>query len=248
VRITVITVCYNAERFLEQTIRSVLSQSYPAIEYIIIDGASNDGTLDIIRKYDDSIAKWISEPDQGIADAMNKGLARASGELVLFLHADDYLIDETVLARAAARMTEAYDIYAFNIHFDRSGRVKLRRPRGLDWRVNFKLGMSHQGVLCRRALFERFGDFDTSFRIDMDYEFVLRVYRQGARMKCVDMPLAVMRDTGISSRTDWPGQRERFLEERRVHRMYCTGPLMRGVYELYWLLYLPYRRIKAIAG
>lgn len=248
VTITVITICYDAERFLDQTIRSVLAQSYPAIEYIIIDGASNDGTLDIIRKYDDSIAEWISEPDQGIANAMNKGLARASGELVLFLHADDYLIDETVVARAAERMTEAFDIYAFNIQFDKSGRTELLRPRGLDWRVNFKTGLWHQAVFCHRDLFHRIGDFDIGFRIAMDYEFFLRAYRSGARLQHIDLPLAVMRDTGISSRTDWPSLRQRFLEEKRVHRMHCPGPLMAAVYGLYWLSYLPYRRIRAMAG
>ena len=246
--VSIITICYNADRFLEQTIRSVIDQSYPNLEYIIVDGASRDRTLDIIRKYDEKITEWISEPDEGIADAMNKGLTRVSGDLVLFLHADDYLIDETVIERAVARMVDRYDIYAFNIKYSQSERTTLCRPHGLDWYVNFKTRLWHQAVFCRRALFEEIGGFDTSFHIAMDYEFFLRAHRQGTRLKRIEMPLSVMRDTGISSRSDWPSLRERFLEEKRVHRMHCPGPFMRGLYGLYWTLYLPYRRLRAGFG
>ncbi len=243
--IAVITVCYNAEKYIEQTIQSVLAQSYPEIEYIIIDGGSTDGTLDIIRKYDEKITKWTSEPDRGIADAMNKGLALASGELILFLHADDYLADPGVLDAAVSQMTGDWDIYAFDIYFSRGGVLELQRPRGFDWRINVKIGMCHQGLVCRRRLFKDIGFFDPDLKIDMDYDFILRAYRRGAKLKLIDLPLAVMRDTGISSRSDWPSLRERFLEEKRVHRKHCKGPLMRGMYFIYWMLYMPYRRVRA---
>ncbi len=245
--ITVITVCYDAETYIEQTIQSVIAQSYAEIEYIIVDGASTDGTLGIIEKYAEKIAKWISEPDRGIADAMNKGLALASGDLILFLHADDYLVDETAIERAVRHMLDEHDIYAFNIFFSRSGELELRRPRGFDWRINVKFGMCHQGLVCRRRLFKDIGIFDPDLKIDMDYEFFLRAYRRGAKLKLIDLPLAVMRDTGISSRTDWPSLRQRFLEEKRIHFRYCRGFFMRGIYQLYWAAYLPYRRLRAIA-
>ena len=243
--ITVITVCYDAEKYIEQTIQSVITQSYPEIEYIIVDGASTDGTLGIIEKYGEKIAKRISEPDQGIADAMNKGLALASGDLILLLHADDYLIEPGVLDAAVSQMTGDWGICAFDLYFDRSGTFHRRRPRPFDWRMNFKTGLLHQGVFCRRALFDEIGPFDTRFKIAMDYEFFLRAYRRGAKLKLIDLPLAVMRDTGVGSRTDWPSLRQRFLEEKRVQRKHCKGPLMRGMYFIYWMLYMPYRWVRA---
>ncbi len=242
--ITVITVCYDAETYIEQTIQSVIAQSYPEIEYIIVDGASTDGTLGIIEKYAEKIAKWMSEPDQGIADAMNKGLALASGDLILLLHADDYLVDPGVLDAAVSQMTGDWDIYAFDINFDRSGTSYRRRPRPFDWRMNFKTGLLHQGVFCRRGLFDEIGPFDTRFEIAMDYEFFLRACRRGAKLKLIDLPLTVMRDTGVGSRTDWPSLRQRFLEEKRVHYTHCRGAIMKAVYYLYWMLYMPYRWVR----
>ena len=244
--ITVITVCYDAETYIEQTIQSVIAQSYPEIEYIIVDGASTDGTLGIIERYAEKIAKWTSEPDRGIADAMNKGLALASGDLILLLHADDYLVDPGVLDAAVSQMTGDWDIYAFDLYFDRSGTCHRRRPRPFDWRLNFKTGLWHQAVFCRRELFKEIGPFDTDLKIAMDYEFFLRAYRRGAKLKLIDLPLAVMRDTGVSSRTDWPSLRQRFLEEKRVQRKHCKGPPMRAMYFIYWMLYMPYRRVKAL--
>ena len=246
--ITVITVCYDAETYIEQTIQSVIAQSYAEIEYIIVDGASTDGTLGIIERYGEKIAKWISEPDRGIAEAMNKGLALASGDLILFLHADDYLADETAIERAVRHMLDEHDIYAFNIFFSRSGDLELRRPRGFDWRINVKFGMCHQGLVCRRRLFEDIGLFDPGLKLDMDYDLFLRAYRRGKTLKVAEETLAVMRDTGVSSRTDWPSLRQRFLEEKRIHFRYCHGFFMRGIYQLYWAAYLPYRRLRAIAN
>ena len=116
-KITIITVSYNANAFIEHTIRSVVAQTYPNIEYIVIDGASTDGTLDIIKKHEDEITKWTSESDRGIADAMNKGWKMASGDFVLFLHADDYLIDDSTIEDAVQHMLDEYDIYAFGKPF-----------------------------------------------------------------------------------------------------------------------------------
>ncbi len=245
--ITVITVCYDAETYIEQTIQSVIAQSYPEIEYIIVDGASTDGTLGIIERYGEKIAKWISEPDRGIADAMNKGLALASGDLILFLHADDYLVDETTIERAARHMLDDHDIYAFNIFFSRGGELELRRPRGFDWRINVKFGMCHQGLVCRRRLFEDIGLFDPGLKFGMDYDLFLRAYRCGKTLKVAEETLAVMRDTGVSSRTDWPSLRQRFLEEKRVQRKHCKRAPMRVMYFVYWMLYMPYRWVRTHA-
>lgn len=98
-KISIITVSYNAAKTIEQTIQSVVNQTYDNIEYIIIDGGSTDGTVDIIKKYEDKIAYWVSEPDKGIYDAMNKGILKASGEYIYFLGADDWLYNESVMER-----------------------------------------------------------------------------------------------------------------------------------------------------
>ncbi len=98
-KITLITVCFQAEDYLENCIQSVLQQNYPNIEYIIIDGGSTDGTSDIIRRYEDKLSKWVSEADEGLYDAMNKGINMASGEIIGFLHADDLYEHASVISK-----------------------------------------------------------------------------------------------------------------------------------------------------
>ena len=118
-KISIITVTLNSEKYIEDTIQSVIQQTYQNIEYIIIDGASEDGTLDIIKKHEDKIDYWIAEPDNGISDAMNKGLKIAKGDYVLFLQSDDYMADSTALERAAQclQVNSNLDLYIFNVIF-----------------------------------------------------------------------------------------------------------------------------------
>jgi len=241
-KISIITITLNAERYLEQTIASVVNQTYSNREYIIVDGGSTDGTLDIIKKYESEIDNWISEPDNGIADAMNKGIDLATGDYILFLHSDDYLVNSSVLERASEYLGDRFDIFFFQVLHDIHGQNQVSSNKSLGWLTNFKMGSCHQGQLCSRKLFQRIGKFDTSFKIDMDYDLILRAYRAGASCNSVNMPLAVMRLIGISSRTDWKSLRERFDEERRVHFKNCTTIWMRLLYIFYWMMYLPYRK------
>lgn len=241
-KITIVTITYNSERYLEQTITSVIGQTYTNREYIVVDGNSSDGTLDIIKKYESEIDNWISEPDNGIADAMNKGIDLATGDYILFLHSDDYLVNSSVLERASEYLGDRFDIFFFQVLQDINGQNQVSSNRSLGWLTNFKMGSCHQGQLCSRKLFQRIGKFDTSFKIDMDYDLILRAYRAGASCNSVNMPLAVMRLIGISSRTDWKSLRERFDEERRVHFKNCTTIWMRLLYIFYWMMYLPYRK------
>ena len=241
-KISIITITLNAERYLGQTIPSVVNQTYSNREYIIVDGGSTDGTLDIIKKYESEIDNWISEPDKGIADAMNKGIDLATGDYILFLHSDDYLVNSSVLERASEYLGDRFDVFFFQVLHDIHGQNQVSSNRPLGWLTNFKMGSCHQGQLCSRKLFQRIGKFDTSFKIDMDYDLILRAYRAGASCNSVNMPLAVMRLIGISSRTDWKSLRERFDEERRVHFKNCTTIWMRLLYVFYWMMYLPYRK------
>lgn len=241
--ISIITITLNAEIYLEQTIQSVLNQTYKNIEYIIVDGGSTDGTLGVIEKYKNAIAHIISEKDEGIADAMNKGAALAQGDYVVFLHADDYFVHDNAIEAVVEKMDRTADIVACNIQY--GVRQSTCKPRGFNFWFNFKQGIYHQGIVCRRDLIEKLNGFDTQFRIAMDYDFFLRAYRRGAKLIKVPAVLSVMRDTGISSRQDWQSLKVRFNEERRVHEKNCGASSMRILYKLYWFLYLPYRKVSS---
>jgi glycosyltransferase involved in cell wall biosynthesis len=241
-KISVITVCFNAEKYIEQTINSVIEQKDCDIEYIVIDGASTDKTLSIIKTYDSKITTWISEPDKGIADAMNKGVALATGDYLIFLNADDYFQKTDAIAVATSYMLEEKDIYIYDtIFLKKTGGIR-RHSGAFGKRINFK-GICHQGVLCKRSLFKKIGAFNTSFKICMDYDFFMRAYRYGATGQYVNAVLSVMRDGGISSRQDWSSLNQRFAEEKRVHLENNSSVFMKGIYAVYWALYLPYRKV-----
>lgn len=242
--ISIITVTLNSERYLENTIQSVIGQTYPLIEYIIVDGQSVDGTLNIIRKYAHRIHRWISEPDSGITEAMNKGIAMASGNFILFLHSDDYLFEKNSIEKAVSFMDENVDIFAFKVLLSHKNSTDELIPRSWNWFVNVKIPFCHQGVFCSTRLFNELGLFDTNFAIDADYDFLLRAYKKKYRAKTINYTLSTMRDTGISSRKDWHSLSSRFAEEKRVHYKNNHSFLGKTMYFLYWQLYLPYRRIK----
>ncbi len=243
--ISIVTIVYNAEVFLEQTIESVINQTYNHIEYIVIDGGSDDDSVKIIKRYVDAIDYWVSEPDRGIAHAMNKGIQASTGDYILFLHADDYFLNEHVVQTAVSQIDDGCDIAAFNIIFQNTDRSIEYRSRDFDYWLNFKTSLRHQAVFCSRVMFERLGGFDESYNIAMDYEFWLRAYREGIKPNIFNYALTCMRDTGISSRSDWPSMKRRFLEEQRIHYQHLPNFSMCVIYKIYWALYLPYRYVKS---
>lgn len=242
-KISVVTVVYNNKQYIEGCIKSVINQTYKNVEYLVIDGASTDGTKELIEAYASQVSLFISEPDNGIGDAMNKGINLATGDYIIFLHADDYFYAESSLEQAVQCLQNKPDILLCDILF---GKDFVRQTsRGLDWRTNFKTGVWHQGSLCKRSLFENFGGFDVNVKITMDYEFFLRMYRNGIKAQKSKLILSVMRDTGISSQTDWPMLRKRFMDEKAIHKRYSSNMAWRLIYQLYWALYLPYRKFKS---
>lgn len=243
-KISIITITLNSKRYLEQTITSIISQTYANLEYIIVDGGSSDETIEIIQKYDSKIDKWISEPDHGIADAMNKGIKLSTGDYILFIHSDDYLINRRVIEQAVFEMTDSKDIFLFDIFLKKNGKRILCSPKGLIWWINFKVTVFHQACFCSKKLFDKIGTFDKTFQIAMDFDFFLRAYRDGVNFFYIEFPFSVMRLTGISSRLDWDSLKMRFLEEKQVHFKNCPNLWMKFIYQLYWCLYLPYRKIK----
>lgn len=243
-RISVISVCRNSETTIEETITSIAEQTYPNIQYIIIDGGSTDSTVNLIRKHQSSIDHWISEEDNGIADAMNKAIPLATGDYLLFIHSDDRLISNTILSEIAAYLDSNHDIYTFPVIFESKNNTRLSLNRGFGWHTNFKMGSCHQGHLCSSRLFKRIGVFDTSFSICMDYDFFLRAYRLNASLAAIDTPIAVVGTYGISGGKDKNSITRRLNEERRVHTKNSCSGLLNALYAVYWPLYLFFINIR----
>lgn len=181
-RISIITVVRNAVSTIEETLRSVAAQTYRDAEHIVVDGASTDGTLDIVERYRDSIARLVSEPDRGVYDAMNKGLAVASGEVVGFLNADDFYEHERVLQKVASVMADPQvdTCYADLVYVDTQDTSRVVRY----WKSRpYEKGLCQKGWLpahptffARRRVYERFGDFDLAFQRQADFEMALRLF------------------------------------------------------------------------
>ncbi|HSG35521.1 MAG TPA: glycosyltransferase family 2 protein, partial [Sphingomonadaceae bacterium] len=161
--ISIVTASFNALGGLRTTVGSVAEQDFDRVEHIVIDGGSSDGTREYLESLGDSV-RWVSEPDAGIADALNKGFALARGEYVLVLQAEDTLLEAGSISQALPYLARGADIVAFPIYLeDGSGKRKVITPRNLNFRSNFRMPMPHQGVFFSRELFERLGGFDTSF-------------------------------------------------------------------------------------
>jgi glycosyltransferase involved in cell wall biosynthesis len=240
-KISIITIVYNNETHIEGCIKSIINQTYANIEYIVIDGKSTDNTLDIVNRYKGNIEVLVSEKDGGIADAMNKGIELATGDFIAFIHADDYLYNDDVIANAVKYITADTQVLLCDLLFGTN--FERKTSRGLDFRTLFKTGIWHQGVLCAKSVFDEHGKFDESIRIAMDYDFFLRLYIGNVKATFCPEILSVMRDTGISSQLDWPTLEKRFNDEKTIHYKNTQSIKMKIVYRLYWALYLPYRKI-----
>ena len=207
-KISVITAVYNAEDTIADAIESVLAQDYSDVELVVIDGASTDGTKDLLELYRDRISAFVSEPDNGIYDALNKGLKHASGDVVGFLHADDLFADSMALSRIAdAFATNDCDaVYGDLIYVGRQNPDKVIRywKSGDYSRNKLKRGWMppHPTFFAYRNIYEKYGGFDTSFRIAADYDCMLRFLTR-ANARCVYVPrvLVRMRLGGVSNRS-----------------------------------------------
>ena len=191
-RISVVTVCLNAAASIEATLRSVLAQDYPNLEYIVVDGGSTDGTVGLIRRYSERIAAFVSEPDQGVYDAMNKGIGLAGGEYLLFLNAGDVLAAKDVLSRAAAADADVlYGDFAYS-----EGPRKGRVPADIDKGV-----FNHQSILYRRSLHETFGRYISVKSLTAaDYLFFMHLRASGrASFRKLDLVFSIVDPHGMSS-------------------------------------------------
>lgn len=229
---------------MADTVVSVASQRYGNLEYIVVDGGSTDGTLEVLTDHAAYIDLVINGPDGGIADAMNRALRVVSGDLVLFLHADDRFVSPDALGSALAHISDLDHVWAFDVLFGSGVEARRISPRPFNPWVWLKNPLPHQGVLCPTTVFERLGLFDASLKVDMDYEFWLRAYRAGFGVRRVPEVLTVMGDQGVSSRSDWRGLSARFAEERHVQAIHAQEKPWRWLYQVYWPCYLLYRRLR----
>ena len=220
-KISIITVSFNAARTIADTLESVAAQTHPEIEHIVVDGASTDSTLEIIQRHRKHISRLISEPDQGIYDAMNKGLVSATGEIIGFLNADDVYADNGVLERVSAIMAkDDLDALFGDAEFVSPTRPNqpLRRYRSERFRperIAWGWMPAHPALFLRRSVYERFGKFRTDYRIAGDFELVARIFHGGTlAYRHVPEVLVRMRTGGIST----GGWRNTLLLNREVLR------------------------------
>ncbi|MBS6764912.1 MAG: glycosyltransferase [Clostridium sp.] len=189
-KISIITITFNSEKTLHRAIDSVISQDYSELEYIIVDGGSKDSTVEIIKSYGEQITKWVSEPDNGISNAFNKGIAMATGDIIGIINSDDGL-EPGALSAVASAYEEGIDVYRGKVllwkedsdtkaietpsmHFDFSGFNKI----------------SHQSTFVTKSAYECYGHFDELCKYVMDYDLLLRYEKAGAKFKYIDEVLA----------------------------------------------------------
>lgn len=208
-KISIITATFNSASTIRDTVESVLHQTYQSFEYLIIDGASTDATLDIIKEYKllfNGRMRYISEPDKGIYDAMNKGIRMATGDVIGILNSDDFYTSNDVLERLANFLQQAnVDAVYGDIHYVRDGELDrcIRHYSSKPFRRSWmRLGFmpAHPSFYCRRNVYEKYGTFDTSYRIAADFENLLRlIFVHRIRIKYIPMDFVTMRTGGASS-------------------------------------------------
>ena len=203
--ISLITVCYNASSTIEYTFKSIQMQTYKNIEYIVIDGNSNDGTKEIINRYSQIITKYISESDKGIYDAMNKGINLASGDIIGFLNADDIYANVNVLNRIAEILeNKSIDACYSDLVYVNNNKIVRKYNSGIfkPSLINYGLMPAHPTLYVKRSVFEQYGGFKTDYTIAADFEFVARIFgKYGLHAKYVPEVWVKMRRGGISTKS-----------------------------------------------
>jgi glycosyltransferase involved in cell wall biosynthesis len=209
-KVSIITVSLNSAKTITDTINSVLNQTYPDIEYIVIDGVSSDGTQDIVTSFGKRVSKFISEPDKGLYDAINKGIKIATGDVVGILNSDDFFCDNNVIEQVAGLLKDDnIDAVFGDVQFidpAKSSKI-VRYYSSKHFKLSkFKFGYmpAHPSFYARRELFEKLGYYKTDYKIAADFELLLR-FMLINKIKCVylEMPFISMRTGGISNKSIW---------------------------------------------
>ncbi len=243
-KVSIITVCYNAEGSIENTIKSVLSQTYKNIEYIIVDGKSLDSTLKIINQYKESIDKIISEKDNGIFDAMNKGIKSSTGDILYFLNSDDKFFDNTIIHDVVQEFTADPGIGIVNgkVQFINIPPQYLSEVSNYTFEYKTKkhlLAWSNpqQCLFLRKWVFDKVGLFNTKYKIVADYHWFARCFDQGIKMKFMDRKFAFFNCQGTSYQ-----KRYEILGEK-IGFVYQNTPLIEFIY---YLVFASFKKTKIV--
>lgn len=211
-KLSIITVTFNAEQMLERTLRSVSSQSYSGIEHIIVDGMSTDSTVSLVQKLDNDKIKWVSEPDKGLYDAMNKGIRMATGDYLCFLNAGDTFFAEDTVELMMKADSKADIIYGETAIVDINGKFihmrRLKAPEKLTWK-SFKQGMlvCHQALVVRREIAE---PYDLSYHFSSDFDWAIRMLKKSKQNINTDHILINYLNEGMTTINRWASLKERY--------------------------------------
>jgi glycosyltransferase involved in cell wall biosynthesis len=216
--ITIVTVCYNSEHLISETIKSVLNQTYNNIEYIIIDGASTDRTLDIIKEYKPKFngkMKLISEPDKGIYDAMNKGIESAYGEFIYFLNSGDLFFNNNIVEQVIKEFIKRsnIDIIYGNINIQISPNNQfIKKYKNINFFSLMRHTICHQALFVKTRIFEEIGDFNTKYKFASDYDWIIKCYINKFNFRYIDKIIVNYDFNGISSLNE---NKNHIINERR---------------------------------
>ncbi len=231
--ITVITVVFNGEEFLEKTIQSVINQTYDNVEFIIIDGGSNDSTLEIIRKYEYAINYWVSEKDNGIYDAMNKGVTLSSGSWLNFMNAGDQFVDSHKIAEIVRSLVDFEGIFSAKVEIVNSEGASLgycHPNKPCEPQLILKENcIAHQSAFTSISVFRKIGFFKNSYKIHGDYDFWIRAYVSNIPYKFQNTVVSYFVNNGVSS--ERKNYSTALLEAMKIYLDY-------GVYPIYKLFFM----------
>ena len=197
--ISIVTICFNSAKTIEETIQSVLGQDYPFLDYVIIDGGSTDSTIEIVKRYESKLGFFCSEPDEGISDAFNKGIRNSKGDIICIINSDDILLPGA-LSAVAEYYKEDVDVYRGNV-------IIRNKDTGFTGRdipsmkfplMPFFVNVDHQGTFVSAQAHKKWGYYDKKFRYMMDHDFLARCYQAGAKFMYVPVDVAEFRLGGVS--------------------------------------------------
>lgn len=215
--VSIITPVLNGSKFIEQAITSVTNQKYCNIEYIIVDGGSTDGTIDIIKKYESRVTKWISEPDEGISDAFNKGINLSKGELIGIVNSDDWLEPDAIEKVVNKYLENSCDVICGAVRFWENEKEVIVSLPDVNNLIR-ETSVHHAAVFIKRSVYEKYGQYDTSYSYAMDYELMLRYKMAGLKFCTMNSIISNRRLEGLS----YTHRRQALKEVKRARGKYFT--------------------------